>query len=479
MATGSGVRNETEEVGGDAKLRGRSEPPAQLDAERLEALRSRFETLARNLEPRASKAWEIGLVAEQLVGITSLAVRLGVTPADTAFEELDLAGIGRAVCLSSAAAALASSPTLCDPLLGRATASSKAPHRAVVVAHERRPIDPMDWLRAYHFAAIRRDLGAMAALAASVDSVDADPAFSGRLDLERDLYREVYRELAGQWFGDGRPAGAAAAAAARARQVLPELDEFRALRIRDLILPLVDAIDTTDKVRALADVLKAHASYWGDERRRSDPEGFVSWSALSAHAAITARGGELALPATEVLPSAVTPADRWAAGETTVAIYEAPELAARTMAEASLRVALSTGAAPHATTRIDGGRSADTYTVEAIAGERIVYRFQFKLTTPDEQGFGHGASALLDAGEWLFIAERELARARATEGEASAKHLEVGRAAADQALALLGSQDELFRDRMTSPLGRKLCDGEPHRFTREALEKLRATFDPA
>ena len=113
---------------------------------------------------------------------------------------------------------------------------------------------------------------------------------------------------------------------------------------------------------------------------------------------------------------------------------------------------------------------------EALAGatearieakDGVTYHYLFTL----DEGAPRGS---LDAGELLHVAERERERMRTlpdgSEERAAARRL--GHTCANAALLQLGEDDEYFRDRMTSPLGRALCDEQPQKFTRAAIAAL-------
>jgi hypothetical protein len=78
---------------------------------------------------------------------------------------------------------------------------------------------------------------------------------------------------------------------------------------------------------------------------------------------------------------------------------------------------------------------------------------------------------LLDAGELVVLAEQAVARAQS--GGDRARELGLARAAANRALELLGDSTELYRNQMTSPLGRAQCDQRPALFSRGGLMEFR------
>ncbi len=104
---------------------------------------------------------------------------------------------------------------------------------------------------------------------------------------------------------------------------------------------------------------------------------------------------------------------------------------------------------------------------------------EFRFALPDREVMPHGyptfggaqASQLLDAGEWLHVAE--LTAAAATE-DGSGQAIAVALAAVDEVVKFIPpNQDEVPETAFWSEHGRKVRESDPSRFRRERLLAVR------
>lgn len=430
----------------------RGSSPPQLDP--VEAARIRYEQLSSDEHLRVSKAWELPHVAQRLIG-------LGAHEAG-----IDVQEVLHAACAAAGAAAVASSLRASDQILGRAVATNGT--RRAVIVHERRPIDPIDFLRALQIAAVLGDRAVLGALAAALDDIDPDPAFAGRGGHERTFYRLAFGAFTAAALGDADRARDLAAELLRYEgENIGQIEAYRASRLQQLVVPMVAAVVAEDAAPAVKAALDAHQAHWSDPTRSSDPTGFIAWSALAAARVRTLSPGEL--PGSTFAPAHALALFSIPLSPTEI-LYDAGQLRAHSVDEARLRVELS---APGEIVEVTREHDGDRLRLSLEARGELTYRFQF-LVDPTMPGAG-----AVDAGELVHVAWKERDRARAAgEGTAvGAAARDRGRWAAERALALLGTDEELFRDRMTSPLGRTLCDERPDAFTRKALAALAASFE--
>lgn len=426
-----------------------------LDEKLAEAIRTRLDQLLAMEEPRIARVWELGLLLQQHLGLASL--RPEGVPTD----------VGPLVSFAAnfaAGAAVASSSRLSDVLLGVMRVSGGG--RTKQIRHERRPIDPIDFLRAYCFASLLRQRAALEALAVASDGVDPDPGFEGRAEHERDLYRSAFRLLCGARVTSGDVEDIAR----RLDAIKDRLDEFRRLRFEALVLPLLAGAASEDADAAVSEALAAHHRHFGEAHRRAEPAGLIAWGAL----ALIGRFEGAVRPetvASDYLPGPLIALCREPDASSAI-VYEAPLLSARTLAEARLCVASAIDGPIEVQGRIDRGRTGDPFGVTLVAGAAMEFRVPFEIAEEHSDGtyLGAGVSTVLDPGELTVLAE-----AKRSSADATVRAL--GKACAEQALAALGERSELFRNAMTSPLGRHLCDDHPEKFTRAALLALVASFD--
>jgi len=117
----------------------------------------------------------------------------------------------------------------------------------------------------------------------------------------------------------------------------------------------------------------------------------------------------------------------------------------------------------------------------------FVFRLPADVLLPsfDEVRYGDGtASELLDAGEWLWVADRYagsvLADTSDLDPEARGQArlaLSAAAAAMDEAIAFVPPDtDAVPADALRSELGREMYDDEPGRFDRDRLEIVRDTY---
>ncbi|MBK8941878.1 MAG: hypothetical protein IPM79_30815 [Polyangiaceae bacterium] len=414
----------------------------------------RYDALSVQAELRVAKAWELIELTQRLVGLAIFG--------EGTLDVADVLGHASQAC---GAAAMASSPRASDLVLGRVRATRGA--RPLVIAHERRPIDPGDFFAALTIAALLRDGPALAALRRAVDDVEPNTAMSTRPGSERGAFRRAYLAIAlGASAGRTSASEAAADALAHAEELIERLDEYRADRLRNLVLPLVAGLGASDPAAALERAMLAHEQHWAEARRAGDPLGAVPWGPLALAAVLGLRSE--AFPwkraeETEAGRELMSLLD--SAPEATALSYDVPPLTARTLDEALLRVELSSPGAVDVALRSEALAGATEARIEAKDG--VTYHYLFTL----DEGAPRGS---LDAGELLHVAERERERMRTlpdgSEERAAARRL--GHTCANAALLQLGEDDEYFRDRMTSPLGRALCDEQPQKFTRAAIAAL-------
>jgi hypothetical protein len=427
----------------------------EVDPAIASALRERYETLDASVSARAQRAtselrlreiWELGDLAMKLVGAASVGARDSCpTPASLA----RVAALG-------GAAALASDTTLSDAFFGSVVVVSREGADGLVIGREPRPIDSGDFLRAVWLARTFSQPSALLALRSSLGSVIDESLRSH--PTARDRIRATLEGTLSEARWDLPPDTDDA--------LLPAPD-FLQERTRDLVLPFAEALHAADGPSAAARCLERHHAYYTAPERRGDLRGYVGWGPLALVASFANRG--LFAPS-EYLPVWLIDV---ALGDlpSYEVTMETPDLHAATMLEARLRLSLSFDAEP-------------TFIEESRADGRTVYSYRLDAPTTvrgrvtvihpaDEASLGEGT--LLDAGELVHLAEEKLAAAR---GGRSAPHdKRVALAATTRALAFLGAEPELYRDKMTSPLGRALCDERPRRFSRDGLLELRAEVE--
>lgn len=119
------------------------------------------------------------------------------------------------------------------------------------------------------------------------------------------------------------------------------------------------------------------------------------------------------------------------------------------------------------------------------AQRQFVFRLPDDLIPPPPGAvFGAGGpSELLDAGEWLFVADRyaRIVPAKVVPGTEAARvgrqQLATAAAAMDEVLAFIPKgADAVPRKALRSERGRAVYDQEPGRFRRERLEVVRDTY---
>ncbi|MBA3410063.1 MAG: hypothetical protein H0U15_04305 [Geodermatophilaceae bacterium] len=104
--------------------------------------------------------------------------------------------------------------------------------------------------------------------------------------------------------------------------------------------------------------------------------------------------------------------------------------------------------------------------------------------TPGSVTFGYGGqSELLDAGEWLFVADRcaRVAPGRVTPGTEEARvarqQVATAEAAMGEVLAFVPEGEDMVPDEaMRTVRGRSVYDARPGRFYRDRLEVIRDTY---
>lgn len=438
---------------------GRSSPPAA--PHRLEATRIRHDALATQAELRVAKAWELVELAQRLTGLAVVGE-----------GELDVAEVLGHASQAAGAAAMASSPRASDLVLGRARSTRAG--RSLAIQHERRPIDPADFFGALMTAVLLRDAPVLAALRRAVDDVEPNLATTSTRGSERGAFRKAYLAIAlAACAGVGASAAQeiAADALAHAEESLERLDEYRADRLRNLVLPIVAGLGAEDASAAVERAMDAHRQHWAEARRAGDPLGAVPWGALALAALRGLKGETVPWPdGDRTAAGRALKASLDAAPTSSELCYDVPPLTARTLDEALLRVELSSPGDVEVLERSEALSGRSEARVEAKDG--VSYHYLFTL----DEGAAVGS---LDAGELLFVAERERERMRSLpEGSQERDEARrLGHTCASAALLQLGEDDEYFRDRMTSPLGRALCDEQPHKFTRAALSKLVAELE--
>ena len=417
-----------------------------------EGVRTRFDTIAALPELRVAKAWDLAWLARQLVALSY-----------AAGEEEDAAAVLGLASQAAGAAAMATSPRASDLVLG--TAQATRGDTTLRIAHERRPIDPMDYFGAFCVAALLKDAAVLRALGRAIDDVAPDLVLSSRTAPERAIFREAFACLDAAALGDRDATSRRALAAAEAIEAgSSRLDEFRVARIQNVLAPVVEGVAADDAAAALARALEAHARHATDARTRDDPAWLVAWGPLAL--ASLRRLPRREVPAAANVPEPLAALlDREA--PSTALAYDVPPLCARTEAEVLLRVELSSPGEIVVEREVAEG---DRPRLRVESRDRVVYRYE--VTIDDAAPW-----PLLDAGELVHVAEASRERMRASP-EGSPERAEARTLAlrcAEGALAALAGEEELYRDRMTSPLGRAVCDAEPPTLTRAHLEALVAS----
>jgi hypothetical protein len=427
----------------------------ELDPVIASALRERFETLDASVSARTQRAsselrlreiWELGDLAMKLVGAASVGERELCPPTRSLARVAALGG----------AAALASDTTLSDAFAGSVVVVSQEGGDGLVIGREPRPIDSGDFLRAVFLARSFAQSSALLALRSSLASVtdEALRSHPGARDRVRALLAGTLSEA--PW-----------SVPADTDDALYVAPEFLQERTRELVSPFAEALHAADGPGAAARCLERHHAYYAAPERRGDLRGYVGWGPLSLVRSFANRG---LFGPSEYLPPWLVDLVLGDLPSFEV-MMETPDLHAATMLEARLRLSLSFDAEP-------------TFIEESRAGGRAVYAFRLDAPTTvrgrvtvahpeDEASLGEGT--LLDAGELVHLAEEKLAAAR--EGRSAPHDRRIAVAASARALAILGAEPELYRDTMTSPLGRALCDERPRRFSREGLLELAAAVE--
>jgi hypothetical protein len=427
----------------------------EVDPTVASALRERFETLDASVSARAQRAsselrlreiWELGDLAMKLVGAATVGAReLCPTPASLA----RVAALG-------GAAALASDTTLSDAFSGSVVVVSREGAEGLAIGREPRPIDSGDFLRAVWLARAFGQSSALLALRSSLGSVTDESLRSHAAARDRVRALLAGTLSASRW-----------SLPPDSDEALRPAPDFLQERTRDLVVPFAEALHAADAPDAAVRCLARHHAYYSAPERRADLRGYVAWGPLALIVSFANRG---LFESSEYLPPWLVELTLGDLPSNEVTM-ETPDLHAATMLEARLRLSLSFDAEP-------------TFIRESSAGERSVYSFRLDAPTTvrgrvtvthpaDEASLGEGT--LLDAGELVHLAEEKIAGGR---GGGGAPHdRRVASAAATRALAILGAEPELYRDQMTSPLGRALCDERPRRFSRDGLLELRAEVE--
>lgn len=425
--------------------------------ELLDATKTRFEQLAGESELRASRAWELLLVSMRLVALElSTGARV---------DAESLLGKG---CIAAGVGVLASGLRASDHVVG--TAFAERHDRTVRARSERRPIDPMDAFFACVVGAICGEPAVLAAVARAVPDIEPDPAFAGRGGEERALFREAIGAIASFGLGyceEGRALGERALA--RAADSIDRIDAVRRVRLEALVLPLVGGLVAADPKGACHEAALTHAASYERSGPAADPIGLVAWSALACAALRGLTREELGDIAFVPGPLAdLATRSRDAAPPTLRLSLRAATVCARSTDEARLFASLASGV------EIDDealSPPADPSRWEIVTAGPVEHRFEV-LVDPD-----HAGPRLVDIGELTIVAERQIERARSLppDSPARAEASRVAAVAAKLALDLRGGEGELYRDRMSSPLGRMLSDEHPDKLSRAALERLVAS----
>jgi hypothetical protein len=175
--------------------------------------------------------------------------------------------------------------------------------------------------------------------------------------------------------------------------------------------------------------------------------------------------------ALDVLQAAAVAAT-WAVPE-----HPGPVLAARTLAEVRLFVAVARG------TWVEARTEGDLYVVLAHLPEGR-RRIRFSVTDPSDgpdTAFGPGTSRILDPAELLLFGERvgrEASAATAALGAARVRdELRLAAAAVREAARFAGPSGAPPRECFLTPAARSLFDRQPARFTPDALHARGAALD--
>ncbi len=425
--------------------------------ELLDAARTRYEQLSGESELRPSRAWELVLVAMRLVALDLKAegrVEVGAV-------------LGRA-SLAAGVAVLASGLRASDHVVG--VAHGERDGRTLRVRAERRPIDPMDAFFACAVGAICGEPAVLAAVERAVPDIEPDPAFAGRGGEERALFRDAIGAIAS--FGRGDRDGGrelAARALTRAADSSDRIDAVRLARLESFVLPLLRGIVSEEPTAACAEAAKVHAASFERSGPAADPIGLVAWSALACAALRKTKREEVA--ASPFLPEPLVrlATEHGAQERPAVSLsYRVATVCARSIDEARLFAALASGV------EIDDEALAappDPSRWEIITKGSVEHRFEI-LVDAD-----HAGPRLVDIGELAIVAEKQTARARAlpSGSVARAEASRVALLTSRLALELRGHEAELYRDRMSSPLGRMLSDEHPEQLSHAALERLVAS----
>lgn len=121
----------------------------------------------------------------------------------------------------------------------------------------------------------------------------------------------------------------------------------------------------------------------------------------------------------------------------------------------------------------------------ASCGEMRQFRFRLShdLAPAVDNRYGSGRSELLDAGEWLFVADRMSASVpsrvptAAEDRERAAHRLRVARDAVEQALNLSNADGVLPPTALTSSHSRQLLAKQPTRFEPARLRAIRDAYE--
>jgi hypothetical protein len=395
---------------------------------------------SKRSELRLARGWELAELVFKLAGVASVNGREWLPSPKL---------LGKAVALSSAAA-LASNLALADQFAEAAVLVADGSSVGLRIPKEQRAIDTTDFMRAAFLAMAAGDERAQQALRAATDGV-ADEALRSLVPA-REAVRGLLRQLLG--------AKTTPLTSDELAVTLAATPEYFRSRVEELLLPVVNALGAADKQAAFQTVLAKHEAHYAASDRREDLRGLVAWGALALAGVWQTRPTEPSDYLAEVImeafakPVASLPLS-----------LECPPLRARTMLEAKTRMEFSFNGA------VEVHPQSEEKVFELRVGQLVVGRFTIEDPS-DEQSFGRGSDSLLDAGELVVLAEQAVARARA--GGDATRELGLARAAANRARDLLGdAATELYRNQMTSPLGRAQCDQRPTLFSHAGLIDFR------
>ncbi len=435
-------------MGGPAKLLGMAQSQGEVSVEFARALLARAEEISSRAEEteggklrelRLARGWELAELVFKLAGVAAVNGREWL-PSPLL--------LSKAVALSSAAA-LASNLALADQFAEAAVLVDDGTSVGLRIPKEQRAIDTTDFMRAAFLAMAAGDTRAQKALRAATEGV-ADEALRSLVPA-REAVRGLLRQLLG--------ATTTPLTSDELAVTLAATPEYFRSRIEELLLPVVNALGSSDKQAAFTAVLAKHQAHYEAEDRREDLRGFVAWGALALAGMWQTRPTEPSPYLAEIV------AEAFARPIASLSLsFECPPMRARTMLEAKTRMEFSFNGA------VEVQPQAEANVFELRVAPLFVGRFTIEDAS-DEQSFGRGSHSLLDAGELVVLAEQAVARAQASGDRA--RELERARAAANRALELLGDSTELYRNQMTSPLGRAQCDQRPALFSRGGLMEFR------